>query len=149
MDQAFLEKVRAAFRQDTFATGAGMEVASVSEEAVVCEMAVTGAHRNAGGGIQGGAIYTLADLAFAVHSNLPVLMGTGEGVTLGQSSHISYLKASRGAKLTARSHCLSRGRNVCVFRVEVTDDLGVRVAECTFNGFVNKSVTTFGGKPLR
>ncbi|GHU26094.1 phenylacetic acid degradation protein [Betaproteobacteria bacterium] len=130
-----LEKIRAFFTKDRFATNAGIVIDAVSEEMVQCTLSITAEHMNAGGGVQGGAIFTLADLAFAVHSNLPLLCGEKVGITVGQSSSISYLGAAKGQKLIARSTCLSRGRSVSVFRVEIHDDLGNFVADMRGNGF--------------
>jgi acyl-CoA thioesterase len=130
-----LEKIRAFFSADRYAAAAGIVIDSVTEGSVVCSMEITGMHRNAGGAVQGGAIFTLADLAFAVHSNLALACGTGIGITVGQSCAISYLKSSRGARLIARSVCLSKGRNISVYRIAIEDDLGVPIAEMHGNGF--------------
>jgi acyl-CoA thioesterase len=130
-----LEKIRAFFANDRFAMNAGIVIDAVTDNEVVCSMPITPGHLNAGGGVQGGAIFTLADLAFAVHSNLRLLRGEAAGITVGQSNSISYLAAARGRRLIARSTRLSGGRSVSVFRVEVHDDLGNFVADMRGNGF--------------
>lgn len=133
-----LEHIRAFFAKDRFATNAGVVIDSVTEDEVLCSMPITPEHLNAGGTVQGGAIFTLADLAFAVHSNLRLLLGETAGITVGQSNSISYLAAPKGKRLIARSTCLSRGRSVSVYRVEVRDDLGHFVADMRGNGFTKK-----------
>jgi acyl-CoA thioesterase len=130
-----LEKIRAFFARDRFAANAGVVIDAVTEDEVQCSLTITPEHLNAGGGVQGGAIFTLADLAFAVHSNLRLLCGEAIGLTVGQSNSISYLAAARGKRLIARSTCLSSGRSVSVFRVEVRDELGTFVADMRGNGF--------------
>ncbi|MDR2261058.1 MAG: PaaI family thioesterase [Azoarcus sp.] len=130
-----LEKIRAFFANDRFAASAGIHIDSATEDEVRCSMPVTPEHLNAAGTVQGGAIFTLADLAFAVHANLPLLRGENTSITTGQSNSISYLTVPRGAYLIARSTCLARGRNICVFRVEVHDDLGNFIADMRGNGF--------------
>ena len=130
-----LEKIRAFFANDRFAMNAGIVIDAVAEDEVVCSMPITPEHLNAGGSVQGGAIFTLADLAFAVHSNLRLLCGEAVGITVGQSNSISYLAASRGKRLIARSTRLSGGRSVSVFRVEVHDDSGNFIADMRGNGF--------------
>jgi acyl-CoA thioesterase len=130
-----IEKIRAFFARDRFAANAGVVIDAVTEDEVRCSMTITPDHLNAGGGVHGGAIFTLADLAFAVHSNLRLLRGEAAGITVGQSNSISYLAAARGKRLIARSTCLSSGRNVSVFRVEVRDELGTFVADMRGNGF--------------
>ncbi|MDR2625944.1 MAG: PaaI family thioesterase, partial [Zoogloeaceae bacterium] len=82
--------------------------------------------------------FTLADLAFAVHSNLPLLCGAPTGVTLGQSNSISFLASPKSKRLIARSTCLTRGRNISVFRIAVRDDTGRPIAEMLGNGFTKQ-----------
>ena len=130
-----LERVRAHFKKDLFAAANGITIDSASEEGVVCGMEIRHEHRNSGGGVHGGAIFTLADLAFAVHCNLDLACGADVGLTVGQSCSISFLKGTRGSRLTAKSTLLSKGRSVSVYRVRVEDDLGVAVAEMLANGF--------------
>jgi len=130
-----LEKIREFFKKDRFATGNGMVIDSVTEDCVVCGLELNAEHRNAGGGVQGGAIFTLADLAFAVHCNLAMVCGETEKLTVGQSCSISFLKSTKGRRLTATSKCISKGRSISVFRILIEDDLGVEVAEMLANGF--------------
>jgi len=131
-----LERLRGYFAADRFARGAGITLEAASPERVVCAMEVTDAHRNAGGGVQGGAIFTLADFAFAVHSNRELALGAADrGLTVGQSCAISFLRGLKGSRLIAESTCLSRGRNISVYRVAVRDDTGILLAEMTGNGF--------------
>jgi acyl-CoA thioesterase len=96
-------------------------------------------HLNAGNIVQGGAIFTLSDFAFAVHSNLRGICGADVGITVGQSCGISYLKSPKGKKLIAKSVCLSRGRTMSVYRVTVEDELGNRVSEMHGNGFTTRA----------
>jgi acyl-CoA thioesterase len=130
-----LNKVRAYFAADRYAANAGIVIDSVSEESVVCGMEITEAHMNASNRVQGGAIFTLADVAFGVHSNLHRACGAAVGLTVGQSCGISYLRRPKGKRLLARSTCLSRGKNVSVYRIAVTDEEGTLVAEMHGNGF--------------
>jgi acyl-CoA thioesterase len=136
-----LEKIRRFFAADRFACQqAGVVIEAVTEDCVQCGMTLGERHLNAGGGVQGGAIFTLADLTFAVHANLPLFLGANTGITVGQSCSISYLTRPRGTRLIARSTCLARGKTISVFRVEIHDELGNFVAEMRGNG-----VTTHPG----
>jgi acyl-CoA thioesterase len=130
-----IDRIRDFFFADHFAAAAGIVIDSADEDQVVCSMEITGKHRNAGGSVQGGAIFTLADLTFAVHANLALACGADQGITVAQSCSISFLKNTRGKRLTARSACLSRGRNISVYRISVEDDLGALIAEMHGNGF--------------
>ena len=130
-----LERIREHFKKDRFATGNGIVIDSVTEDCVVCSMELNAEHMNSAGGVQGGAIFTLADLAFAVHCNLAWVGGEDVGVTLGQSCSISFLKGTKGSRLIAKSTCVSKGRSMSVYRICVEDDLGVPIAEMLANGF--------------
>jgi acyl-CoA thioesterase len=130
-----LEKIREFFAADRFAAAAGIVIDSASADSVECSMTITGMHRNAGGAVQGGAIFTLADFSFGVHSNLAVVCGLAPGISVGQSCSISFLKSTRGTRLIARTVCLSRGRTMSVYRVTIEDELGALIAEMHGNGF--------------
>jgi len=134
-----LEKVRNFFKNDRFATENGIVIDSVEEDCVVCGLDLGPEHRNAGGGVQGGAIFTLADLAFAVHSNLALACGEETKLTVGQSCSISFLKSTKGRRLTAISTCISKGRSISVYRIRIMDDLGVEIAEMLANAFTTGS----------
>jgi acyl-CoA thioesterase len=130
-----LEHIRNFFNKDRFATGNGIVIDSVTEDCVVCGLELGENHKNAGGNVQGGAIFTLADLAFAVHCNLAMVCGETAKLTVGQSCSISFLKATKGKRLTATSTCLSKGRSISVYRIRIEDDLGVEIAEMLANSF--------------
>ena len=78
----------------------------------------------------GGAIFTLADFAFAVAANWnkPNLH-----VTL--NSQITYLGTAKGKRLIAEARMVKEGRSTCYCVVDVKDDLGHAVAQITSNGF--------------
>jgi len=130
-----LEHIRNHFKKDRFATGIGVEIDSVTETRVVCSLNLNENHKNSVDNIQGGAIFTLADLTFAVHCNLAWVCGEDVGVTVGQSCSISFLKSTKGSKLYAESACLSKGRSISVYRITVKDDLGVQISEMLANSF--------------
>jgi len=130
-----LEHIREHFKNDHFATGIGVVIDSVTEDSAVCSLELNETHKNSVGNVQGGAIFTLADLTFAVHCNLEWVCGENIGVTVGQSCSISFLKSTKGKKLIASSACLSKGRNISVYRICVVDDLGVPIAEMLANSF--------------
>ena len=51
-----IEEAREYFRQDLFATEAGMRLDSFTEDGAVCSVEITARHQNANGGIMGCAI---------------------------------------------------------------------------------------------
>lgn len=126
-----LQQIREYFGEDRFATEAAGAVIEEAEDGYArCSMPLTKIHRNARGAVMGGAIFTLADFAFAVASNCA---GTGV-VTL--TSQISYLGTAKGERLIAEARRVKQGRSTGYYTVSVRDELGSPVAEVTETGFV-------------
>jgi acyl-CoA thioesterase len=111
---------------DRFATGIGIELLEVREGFARARLALTPQHLNAAGVVQGGVVFTLADLAFAAASNSH---GT---VALAVSAHVTFVRAVRDGVLVAeaREEALSRRFSTCTVRV--VDGAGDLVA--TFGG---------------
>jgi acyl-CoA thioesterase len=124
-----LEEVREYFKNDKFATNAGMQVESFSDDEVICSVELTDDHKNANGGIMGGAIFTLADLAFAV------LVNNIHKPSVAAQVSINYLSGAKGKKLYARSSCIKTGRSTTVASVDIYDELGTKVALFTGTAF--------------
>lgn len=119
---ATVEEAREYFKNDRFATVNGMTVDELTEDGCVCSLTLTENHRNALGGVMGGAIFTLADLALAVSTN-NVHLGT-----VAVDVSIQFLSAAKGSRLIARSSCVRDGRTMCVYQVTVMDDTGRKIA---------------------
>ena len=124
-----LEDARAYFEGDRFALENGITLDAISERGAVCGMALSDRHRNAEGGVMGGAIFTLADFAFAALTN------DKERATVAQQVSINYLSASKGTKLTATARYKKDGRTSCVVNIDVTDDTGREIAQFVGTGF--------------
>lgn len=125
-ENASLEEVQAVFRNDHFATDAcGCRVVEAARGHAVCEFDITSGHRNEKGGVMGGAIFTVADLAFAVASNV------GEDVTVSVASSIEFMSAARGERLIATADVDKNGRTLAFYNCLVTDELGTPVARVT------------------
>ena len=95
----------------------------------VCSVELGDRHRNAFGGVMGGAIFTLADFAFAALTN-----GRGE-VTVAQQVSINYLAAPKGGRLVATARYRKDGQRSCVVNVDVPDDTGREIAQFVGTGF--------------
>ena len=83
---------------DRFAKNNGMQLTEVREGYAKAEMTVEERHLNGGGVCQGGALFTLADLAFAAVTNSHGLL------TLGVQNSVTYVRsACLGDHLTAEA----------------------------------------------
>ena len=125
-----LEEAREIFSHDRYASVLSRaEVDAIGEDYAKCSMKITEDHQNAYGGVMGGAIYTLADFAFAVASNYDK-----DYATVSVVGSASFMSASKGSVLYAEAKLIKDGRSNCFFEVRVTDDLDKLIAIVTFNG---------------
>ena len=119
---ASLEEAQEHFKKDKFATKAGMVIDELGEDYSVCSVTLTDDHKNAYGGVMGGAIFTLADLAFAACANQIHCLSVAQQIS------INYLSAPKGERLIAKARCIKTGRTTSVINVSVSDDTGRDVA---------------------
>ena len=80
-------------RTDRFAANAGCRITEVDADHAVAEMLVTNDHLNGGNVCQGGALFTLADLAIAA------LMNYRELLTFGISNSIMFVSSAKEGDL--------------------------------------------------
>ena len=114
-----LDQLVAFFRDDTFAFDrAGCRIVEGWAGHGVCQMDITPGHLNAQGHVMGGAIFTLADYAFAVAS----MCGACAAVSL--TSTIEFMKATKGTRLIATCDADKTGRKVGFYTIEVEDEIG-------------------------
>ena len=120
---ASLEEVQRIFANDRFAAGAtGCRVVEAAPGHGVCEFDIEERHINEKGGVMGGAIFTLADFAIAVASNV------GEEPTVSVACSIQFMSPARGKRLIATADADKNGRSLGFYDCLVTDELGTPVA---------------------
>ena len=124
-----IDEAREYFSCDRFATENGITLDEVDSGHSLCSLTLSGRHRNAFGGVMGGAIFTLADFAFATLTN------DRENVTVGQQVSINYLSAAKGERLVATATYRKDGRSSCVVNVDISDDTGRDIAQFVGTGF--------------
>lgn len=116
-------------KEDTYAALSGIELVEIGEGYAKASMPVTGDHLNGVKSAHGGAIFTLADFAFAVAANSH---GT---VSVAINASISFFKGiPEGGKLYAEAEEISKHPKLGSYTVRVTDDEGDLVAQ--FQGMV-------------
>jgi acyl-CoA thioesterase len=104
------------FSRDRFATENGMKTVEVRPGFARAEMTIEPRHLNAVGIVQGGALFTLADLAFAAACN-------SQGVVaVAAQADITCFKAVSSGKLTAVAEEISRTRKLSTCVVHVTHE---------------------------
>ena len=126
---ATIDEARAYFAGDRFATENGMTLDELDAAHAVTSLTLGARHRNAFGGVMGGAIFTLADFAFAALTN------DREHVVVAQQVGINYLSQAKGERLVATARYRKDGRSACVVNVDVADETGRDVAQFVGTGF--------------
>lgn len=117
------------FEGDKYARMTGVKLEELTDEYSLASLVLGDIHKNANGGIMGGAIFTLADLAFATLSNQIHMP------TVAQQVSVNYLGAPKGEKLFAKAVCRKNGARTTVINVDVTDDTGRDIAQFIGSGF--------------
>lgn len=116
-------------RSDTFAHHLGIELVQVAEDMGVATMPLNNEQRNGMRHAHGGAIFALADMAFAAAAH-----ASGVYWVNAQSS-ISYLAPGRVGPLRGEARKIRRGHHLGVYEVRITDADGTLVAVATITGF--------------
>ena len=125
-----IDEVRALFANDHYATEAcGCRVVEAARGHAVCEFDIQDIHRNAQGGVMGGAIFTLADFARAIACNI------GEQPTGSVSNSIEFMSGAKGGRLIATCDADKSGRSLGFYTIDVRDELGTPVARMTATCF--------------
>ncbi len=116
------------FDADVFARQTGVELVEVSPGRARVRMEIGEQHLNSHRTVHGGAIFTLADTAFALASN-------SHGVPAAAiNAHISYLTAARSGILFAEAEEFARNPKLASYTVQVTGEKGEKIA--IFQGMV-------------
>lgn len=124
-----LERAKKVFSGERFAVGrVGCVIEEVRPGWARCSLPLEDDHLNSLGRAMGGAVYTLADFAYAVASNFD------RDVYVTTSSEIHFLAPATGGKLIAEARQIRCGRRTCLFEITVTDEAGTSVAFVTASG---------------
>lgn len=132
-DYPTIEQLEDYFGHDRFAEHVGCKIVEGYVGHGVAELVIENHHRNALGIVMGGAVFTLADFALALASNI----GAGPAVSINSS--IDYYSASQGTKLIATCNVDKAGRRLGFYTTDVTDDEGKRIARMTTTVFRDAS----------
>lgn len=125
-----LEEIRAHFRRhDPVSSSLGIEVLDVGREYSLVEMPPHGCQLNGMGAVHDGAVFVLADVAFAALSN-----ANGLYCTNAQTS-ISFVRSGRVGPRRGEARVLRSGKLLSTYEVRVTDAEGGLVAVATITGY--------------
>ncbi|MCY1721920.1 hotdog fold thioesterase [Prolixibacteraceae bacterium Z1-6] len=111
-----LSQYKKKFGQDMFAKTSGIELLDAFPGYAKASMKVCDNHLNSVGVVHGGAIFTLADFAFAVASN------SNGRMALGINAEISFFKALTMGTLTAEAKEISINNKLATYLVEIKNE---------------------------
>ena len=129
MNNTEMEALKNFFRHDEFARQNGIEIVEIAEGYARTQVRIEPRHLNAGGSVQGGLLFTLADLAFAAATNSH---GT---LTVTSSANITFLRGAKAGIITAEAQELVNHRHLPFCEVRLTDQDGQFLAVFTASGY--------------
>ena len=117
-------------KTDRFAANAGCQITEVDTEHAVAEMLVTEKHLNGANVCQGGALFTLADLAIAA------LMNARGQLTVGINNSIIFVaSAKEGDMLRAEAVSICDHHKIPSVEVRVSNQEGRLICHMTGMGY--------------
>ena len=122
------DSARAYFAADRYAALTGIEIVEARAGYCRAKLTIEDRHLNSANVVQGGAIFTLADLAFAVAAN-----SHGQ-LALAINASISFLAGKSSGTLFATATEVSQPGRLGAYDVLVTDEADAVIAR--FNGMV-------------
>ena len=117
------------FLHDEFARLNGIEIIDIREGYARTQVCIEPRHLNAGGSVQGGVLFTLADLAFAAATN-----SHGQ-LTVTSAANITFLRGVKSGLITAEAQELVNHRHLPFCEVRVTDEEYQLLAVFTASGY--------------
>ncbi|HEX9777176.1 MAG TPA: PaaI family thioesterase [Geopsychrobacteraceae bacterium] len=102
-------------RNDRFARHCGIELLEIDQGRARARMRIADLHMNGANTVHGGAIFTLADFAFAAASN------SHGDLAMGITASTSFVKAATAGTLFAAAEEVSLNRKLATYLVRVTD----------------------------
>lgn len=125
-----IKKLELILKNDRFAHHNQIRLVSLGPGTAIAEMPVGENHLNGVNIIQGGALFTLADFAFAAASN------SHGRIAVATQANITFFKGISSGMLTAYATELNAGRTLAHYSVEILDEQGTKIAFFTGAAFL-------------
>ena len=109
-------EIKEFFKQDRYAVFSGIELLEVKPGYAKAKMEIKDMHLNAGNVVQRGAIFTLADLAFAAAVN------AYGNLAMSIETSIRYFKGVGDGTLIAEANVVNFHPKLATFEVKVTNE---------------------------
>jgi len=125
------------FKDDRYAALSGIELLEVESGRAKAKMEIRDMHLNAGNVVQGGAIFTLADFAFAVAVN------SYGNLAMSIETSIRYFKGIGIGTLFAEAKVIHIHKKLATFEVKVTNEKEELIALFTATAYRKDVVLPF------
>jgi acyl-CoA thioesterase len=117
-----MEDFKDYFMKDNFIVNVGIELLEISPGYAKAKLEIEDRHLNALKTVQGGALFTLADIAFGAainaYGNVAVLI----------NANMSFVKAATKGTLIAEAKETSISPKIATYNVDITDENGDIIA---------------------
>ncbi|KAA6302738.1 MAG: Acyl-coenzyme A thioesterase PaaI [Candidatus Ordinivivax streblomastigis] len=117
------------FKNDRYAALSGVELLEAAPGSAKATMPIKDLHLNAGNAVQGGAIFTLADLTFAAAINAYGKM------TVSVETSIRYFKSVASGTLFAEAKVLDLHKVLATVEVRITNEANELIALFTATAY--------------
>lgn len=124
------------FKKDKFAEYNGIELLDASDGHARARMRITPDHLNGLGIVHGGAVFALADFAFAAASN------SRGNIAVAINANISYMKSASSGMLYADAKEVSVNPKLGTYTIDITNEAGELLA--IFQGMVYRKKDKVG-----
>jgi acyl-CoA thioesterase len=125
-----IKKLEQMLKNDRFANHNDIKLVSVGKGEAKAEMIVSEKHLNGVNIIQGGALFTLADFAFAAASN------SHGRIAVAANASINFFKGVSSGTLTAVASEVNSGKSLSCYSVDITDENGLKIAHFSGTAFL-------------
>ena len=125
-----IRKLEQMLLNDRFANHNEIRLVSIGIGEAIAEMPVSAKHLNGVNIIQGGALFTLADFAFAAASN------SHGRIAVASNASIAFFKGVSSGTLTAFAKEMNRGKTLSHYSVDILDESGAKIAYFTGTAFL-------------
>ena len=127
-----MEEIYALLDKDYFAKQNGVILKEVGKGYATTVMNIEQRHLNGAGVVQGGALFTLADLCFAAAAN-----SYGD-LAVSLDANINYVKGVSSGTLTATATEVYRRRTVALYKIEIVNEKDELIAVFQSTAYIKK-----------
>ena len=118
-----MDDLKRFIESDSFARHLGIEMLDYGDGHARAKMEITAHHLNSAGGLHGGAIFSLADVAFSAAANSH---GT---LALAINVSVAFFKAVKSGALIAEAREVAVSPKLATYLIDVRDNAGGLIAQ--------------------